>query len=258
MKAVIIEDEKKLRQTIKDFVNEYCPQVVFEGEAETVDEAFKQIMKVQPDVVFLDITLRGSGTGFDVLRMLPEINFEIIFVTGHSHHAIEAITFNCLAYIVKPIDVALLVKAVKDAETKLRDKQTKLFYNNFMNNIATQDISCHKLPVQIGSDWLFIEVSNILRCEVDNQKTSLFYWDESGKKLKKITARGQLKEFEARLSNYEFFRVHSKHLVNTRYVEKYSDVDGGFVKLKNHDRSISVAPLRKRAFLKFMNGKLEK
>ena len=54
---------------------------------------------LKPDLIFLDIEMPDMN-GFDVLASLEHIDFQTIFVTAHSHYAIQAIRFNALDYLV--------------------------------------------------------------------------------------------------------------------------------------------------------------
>ena len=92
LSALIVDDEKKNRESLKKLLNEYCPTVKVLGEADSVDEALLFLNKQKPQLVFLDVEM-PNGTGFDLLRQIENIDFKIIFVTAHSHYAIKAIRF---------------------------------------------------------------------------------------------------------------------------------------------------------------------
>ncbi|AOM78594.1 hypothetical protein BFS30_16245 [Pedobacter steynii] len=51
----------------------------------------------------------GKQTGFDVLKLLPRRNFEVIFVTTYDQYGIQAVKFAALAYLLKPIDIEELI-----------------------------------------------------------------------------------------------------------------------------------------------------
>lgn len=55
-------------------------------------------------MVFLDIGIQ-EGNGFSLLESLPEIHFEVIFVTAYDPYEIQAIKFSALDYILKPTDI---------------------------------------------------------------------------------------------------------------------------------------------------------
>ena len=74
-------------------------------------------------------------TQFFLLEKLPEINFEVIFVTAYDHYGIKAIKFSALDYLLKPIDINELVSAVEKASEKIGLKQeNQLIYHLLQNN----------------------------------------------------------------------------------------------------------------------------
>src|ERR1051325_9333843 len=117
IKAVIIEDEPKNMKILQQMLAEHCPNVNVVATATNVEDGYKVITKKEPDLVFLDVELT-NGTGFEVLKRLPVINFRVVFTTAYEQYAIEAIKHNALDYLLKPIDVEELVQAVKKTSTK--------------------------------------------------------------------------------------------------------------------------------------------
>ncbi|MFN7790926.1 MAG: LytR/AlgR family response regulator transcription factor, partial [Cyclobacteriaceae bacterium] len=65
----------------------------------------------QPDIVFLDIEM-PYGNGFDLLEKANSHTFETIFVTAFGNYAIQALNQSAAYYLLKPIDIDELVKAV--------------------------------------------------------------------------------------------------------------------------------------------------
>ena len=60
-----------------------------------------------------------------------------------------------------------------------------------------------------------------------------------------------LKDFEELLAPYRFFRVHNSHLVNLRYISKFSRSEGGQVVMENGD-VVDVSRRRREEFLKYL------
>ncbi len=65
-----------------------------------------------PDLVLLDIAM-PSGNGFELLNLLPDRNFEVIFVTAYNEYAIKAFRYNAIDYLLKPVDISELIHAVR-------------------------------------------------------------------------------------------------------------------------------------------------
>jgi len=110
LKAIIIEDERNSRELLSNMINNYCEGIQLIGEAVDVESGVKLIQKKLPDLVLLDIEIKG-GTGFDLLDKLRDVPFSVIFVTGYDQYAIKAIKYAALDYILKPIDLRELRSA---------------------------------------------------------------------------------------------------------------------------------------------------
>ena len=65
LKTIIIDDIKPVRVELKLLLEEY-PEIEVIGEAATIDEAVRLVHDSHPDVIFLDIQLKGES-GFDLL-----------------------------------------------------------------------------------------------------------------------------------------------------------------------------------------------
>lgn len=97
IKALIVDDEIQGRTILRNLLQQSLPHIELVGEAGTVTEAARLISVLQPDIVFLDIHMRGE-TGFDLLNALPKIDFDIIFTTAHDQYALKAFRFNAIDY----------------------------------------------------------------------------------------------------------------------------------------------------------------
>lgn len=135
LKAVIVDDEIRSREFLKSLVEEFCSDIKVAGLASSVDEAVILIKTQKPDLVFLDIELQ-TGTGFDVLQQFDEPNFHVVFTTAYDHYAIKAIKFSAVDYLLKPIDVEELEKAVDKAKEKVESNIGKQTINMLLKNLS--------------------------------------------------------------------------------------------------------------------------
>ena len=90
IKTIIVDDEITSRETIKYLIAEYFSHIEISAEAESVDEAVNAITRHKPDLVFMDIEIKG-GTGIQVLKQLTNHDFKLIFITAFNDFAIKAI-----------------------------------------------------------------------------------------------------------------------------------------------------------------------
>ena len=114
-----VPGEAKSRRLLKNLLSTYCENVKVVGEADSVQTGLTIIKEQNPDLVFLDIVLRNDN-GFDILKKIDSINFEIIFTTAHNEYAIKAIRVSALDYLLKPLNVDELTRAVEKVNEKMK------------------------------------------------------------------------------------------------------------------------------------------
>lgn len=232
-KTVIIEDDPLSINDINGKLSKYCSSIDIVGCADSVENAIKTIEDNQPDLVLMDVEIKG-GSGFDILTQLENIDFEVIFITAHSHYAIKAIKFSALDYILKPIDIDEL----KEALLKLRfSKQSNLRINNLKDN------SSDKLALPIDNGFTFIGLDDIIRIQGESNYT-IFYLTDN----KQIIISRTLKEYEELLGEFNFCRVHKKHIINIKHVCSYSKGKGGLATMSD-GFEVAVSVRRKAYFL---------
>ena len=240
LKAIIVEDEETSRDILKNYLQKYCPNVAVLGEASNIDKALELIRNQDLDLVFLDVEM-PYGNAFDLLDKVGDISFETIFVTAYDHYAIEALNAHASYYLMKPISIDDLIKAVdyvtnvKQKENALQD-QVLIPKTNTVNGKIT-------IPQQNGFEVL--ETSNILYCKADDNYTEI-YLNNNKKRLVSKT----LKYFEDILSESGFARIHKSYLVNVNEVTKYLKGKGGCVVLSN-GKQLMVSASKKANLLSY-------
>lgn len=239
--TLIVEDEHMGRIFLKSLIEDYCPQIQVFAEAASIEEAKEAIQKQQPELVFLDIHL-PDGDGFHLLNAFPKREFEVIFTTAHEEHALRAFEHLALQYLLKPVEIAALQAAVSRFEDIWKQRQRNRELNAEIKRKEQQQGRA-KIAIPMRDEILFVSVDDIIRCEADSSYTHIYLSKE-----KHIMASKPLGHYENLLSEYGFFRVHDKHLINLQYVEKYVKGQGGQVLLcENH--SVDVATRRRDSLL---------
>ena len=230
IRGIIVEDEKRSRETLLGMLNRYCRNVDIVAEAESYRSGLEMIRKYQPDVVFLDIQM-PDGSGFRLLEELGEVNFDIIFTTAFDQFAIKAIKYSALDYLLKPIDPEELVDAVKKVESKMSRHGMNDNIRVLLDNIKSKEPDPHKIVLSTSEKIHIIETDQILRCESDNYYTNFFLTDGS-----KILVSKTLKENEEMLGGHNFIRPHKSHLVNVKYIKGFLRTDGGYIEMTDGSR----------------------
>lgn len=224
--AVIVDDEQGNRENLFHMLEDYCPQIKISAICSSVTEARTVLTETKTDILFLDICL-GDKTGFSLLESLPDISFEVIFVTAFDRYAIQAIRFSALDYLLKPIDPEELTHAVDKAVQVILRKQENKRMQNLLANAKTVDRQ-KKIALSVADKIEFVEVGTIIRCESESNYTTFFL--KSGDKL--IVSK-TLKEFDDLLTPHHFLRVHQSHLINLNEIKSFIKADGGYIQMKD-------------------------
>lgn len=115
LRAIIVDDEPAAIRVLLRLLSDH-PRIEVIGAATNAAEARRLIAGTEPDVAFLDVEL-GAETGFDLIEG-PERPKNIVFVTAHPVHAVEAFSVEAADFLVKPIDPARLAETVRRLERR--------------------------------------------------------------------------------------------------------------------------------------------
>ena len=110
LKAMIIDDEPFARDDLRYMLAAH-PDIEVVWEAGKFDEAKKLLAAHRPDVVFLDLQLRG-GSGFDLLPDIRSDTTQVIFVTAHEEYAVQALSADAVDCLLKPVSADCLAEAL--------------------------------------------------------------------------------------------------------------------------------------------------
>lgn len=245
-KALIIDDEQRTRELIAKMIESFEMDIVAIPKGENVKSGLEAIKEIQPDLVFLDIQM-PDGTGFDLLKAIPDKNFEVIFITAHEEFAIKAIKFSALDYILKPVDPEELRAALERAlETMSGDQKQEPQFEALQHNI--QPNQKRRLVLKTQESVHVVELDHIIRCEADRNYTS-FYLTEG----KKILVSRTLKDYETLLAGHNFLRVQQSHLVNLNFVDRYDKGNGGAVVMKDGSE-VPLSPAKRDIFFQILEN----
>lgn len=239
--TLIVDDELKGRQFLKQLTEKFVPRIKIIGEAANAREALVLIESEKPDLVFLDIEMPGQ-TGIEMLRQLHEINFEVVFITAFNRYAVDAFRLGAVDYLLKPVSPSDLQQAVERVEKNLSLRtQQKSKLQDFAQQYGTP---FSKITIPTTSGFEFVDFNEIIFLQSDGNYTSLRL-----KNGKNILATRLLGEFEEILEPHNFFRVHKSYVINLAHIIKYTKGEGGTVRMSDNSE-IDVARRNKESFLK--------
>lgn len=212
IKALLIDDEPSALETLSLMIRRYVPDITGIQLCNDPVKAIGLIRDWKPALVFLDIQM-PAFTGFEMLKRISDIDFEVIFTTAYDQYAVEAIRFSALDFLLKPIDADELKAAVERFKERLNTSgQRQQFYQNLRYNMeAGRDDQ--KLAITNTQGTFFYRIGGISRVEGEGNYSRLYF--DTGNT---VLASKTLKDFEEMLSSHGFVRVHKSHLVNKRFV----------------------------------------
>lgn len=244
IKAVIIDDVQQAIDTLKVDIKDYCPEIELIGEANGVVSGAKLLKEVQPEVVFLDIQMQ-DGSGFDLLEIVPNINFKVIFTTASDAFAIKAFRYSAVDYLMKPVDPDELMEAVKKLKEDNAGQAESL--SLLSDTMKTGQLS-DRIALHTMEKIHITKIEDIIRCESMGNYTQFFFTGNQ-----KLLVTKTLKEFDKLLVEHQFIRVHQSHLINAAQIKEFVKIDGGYI-LMSDGTKVPVSVRKKAAVIKLLEG----
>jgi two-component system LytT family response regulator len=198
------------------------------------------------DLLLSDINMPDVN-GLQFVRDLPDEHPMVIFVTAYKEHAHEGFNLDVVDYLVKPVQISLLVKAVEKA-IRLRNATSTVAERLDTLKQNLKDKALKRIALPVADRLIFVELADIIYLEADSAYTHVILQDGS-----KLLISKKLKEFETVLTdNRNFFRVHRSFLINTDAIKQYIRSDGGSILMSNNT-SVPIARERKEDFQKLID-----
>jgi two-component system LytT family response regulator len=228
LKALLVDDEVNNLDSLEFLIRHDCEGVEVAGKVQSGACARDWLKSHTADVIFLDISMPGEN-GFQFLSSLPAQNFKVVFVTAYNEYALQAIKASAVDYILKPVNIDELQKAVAKVKLAVSNpaagEQNRLLLQHLLETIAKKSPPKKIALPQLGG-ISFIEVDDMVSLQADSNYTIIHMKD-----MHKLVISKTLKDFEDLLDDDQFARIHKSYIVNLKYIKEYSTIDGGIVKM---------------------------
>lgn len=235
IKTLIIDDERLARKGLASLL-QHIPDIEVVGEAANADEALKQIDKLKPDLLFLDIEM-PERTGFDLLEELIDVP-HVVFTTAYNEFAIQAFEVNALDYILKPVSEQRLHEAVQRVRRMITTNQSQPILNDMDEQVFIRD----------GEKCWFVKLADIRLIESMGNYARIYF--DTHKPLIHKT----LNALDERLGGKRFFRANRQQIVNLSYVEKIeSSYNGGFIIFLKDQTRVEISRRQSVKFKEMMS-----
>jgi two-component system LytT family response regulator len=230
LKALLVDDELNNLDNLEFLLHHDCNGIEVAGKVLSATIAREWLESHYADVIFLDINMPGEN-GFQFLDSIKSQNFKIIFITAYNEYALQAIRASAVDYILKPVNIEELQKAVEKVKSLL-DSPVALKQNQVLLEYLLETVKKKSPPTKIALPQLgsirFIEVDDIISLQADSNYAIIHMKD-----MQKLVISKTLKEFEELLDESQFARIHKSYIVNLKYIKEYSTIDGGLVKMSD-------------------------
>lgn len=246
LRALIVDDEFNASSNLHMMIEDFCPELIVLGTANSAAEARQFLENHEVDVVFLDIKMPRED-GFTFLQSLPERSFSVVFTTAHNEFALKAFRADAIDYLEKPISVEDLQKAVKKI-VRLHEGGT----NNMSESEALREFlkdltlfpENEKTSIPTRDGYVVIRNKDILRLEASDSYTNIYLADG-----RRFMSSKNIKVYENNLNKKMFFRTHKSHIINTMYhLNAFSRTDGNFAILSDK----TSVPVSRRKLPEFL------
>jgi DNA-binding LytR/AlgR family response regulator len=229
---LVVEDESIVSKDIQQSLKKLGYNVV--GAASTGEVAVQLAEEKQPDLILMDIMLKGAMSGIDAATEIKEkLNIPVIYLTAYADESTlsKAKITEPFGYILKPFKEIDLHTSIEMAlfkhkkETELR-KERDLLYSLVEN--------------KEGNDILFVKANS----KLVKLNTKDIYFVEALKDYVVIntanaryTIHSTMKDIQAKLSPADFIRVHRSFIVR---IDKIASIDHNNIVIEGDKKVIPI------------------
>ncbi len=219
IKVLILEDEAPARRKFKRFIEELEQPVTVIAELGTITEA-ASFLKTTTDIdlILSDIELQ-DGNVFEVYSNIS-ISCPIIFTTAYNEFLMDAFETNGIEYLLKPFSKERFNKAWNKFLLLRNNSNTNDHILHHLNHFIkdyqpeTQTYK-NRFSITSHSVTYFLNTTDILFFSAE--EGVVFALDHFGKKH--LLNQATLKEIEAVIDPYLFFRINRSELVNKNFIK---------------------------------------
>jgi len=204
-RALVVDDERLARNDLRLLLKNHTNIDVLD-EATNGEEAIALVKKLKPDLVFLDIQMPGMD-GFEVLEHIST-EVKVIFVTAFDEYALRAFEVNALDYLLKPVNAERLQQSIERLDLQPDDQETE------SRELEYHDRLLLKLDTSLG----FLKIATVVCITSAGDYSEVLCTNK-----KKVLVHKSMAEWDKRLPDAFFNRIHRTTIVNMEYVDRLEE-----------------------------------
>ncbi len=236
-KAILIDDEPLALQRLEKLLMLFVKDIDIVAKATNGADAIDIINELKPDVIFLDIQMPELN-GFEVLEKITHQPF-VIFSTAYDEYALKAFETNSIDYLLKPVDVKRLKKAI-DKLKNIKGEKFDDFKLQLQKMLSKVKSSVTRIHVKKGDKIKLLLPEHICFFAADEKYTKVKTFDNS------YLIDKPLSILETELDD-NFVRIHRGVIVNLNFIEEIVRMFKGNYNVKMKDIENTVLPVSRQS-----------
>ncbi|WP_322404372.1 LytTR family DNA-binding domain-containing protein [Massilia luteola] len=231
-RILVADDEPLLRAELVEALERLWPEAGIAAAQDGI-EALRLGREWSPDVAFLDIRMPGLD-GLEVARVFGA-RTHVVFVTAYGEHALAAFDEGAVDYVVKPIAMERLARAVERVRARLANPPPDLA--GLVSKLRPVSREPSWLQATVGNTIHFIDLADVV------------YFCADAKYTRVVTdgleahIRLSLKELADSLDPAAFWQIHRGYMVAVRRIASAARAEDGalWLHLRGHPARLPVS-----------------
>ena len=271
MNALIVEDEPRAQRILENLLRTHFPEVAVTGITASVKETLSWLSSHKADVIFMDVEL-SDGNCFDIFAQAP-VDAQVVMTTAYDSYAVDAFKVNSVDYLLKPVDVDDLRRAVERVQQRLAmpsgntGGKPGVDYSKVQDTFRDLQAEETGLPAVTPAgphrEKFLIRLNDRI-VPVHVHDIAYFYSESKNSYI--VTKNGvtyvlddSLDAIEQGLSQKDFFRISRSCIVAESVIDSASKLLGGRLRLSlvhgvPAETDLTVSRARADAFLQWLEG----
>jgi two-component system, LytTR family, response regulator LytT len=211
MKILIVEDETAAYENLVDILSSMGSDIEITGYTESISQTIKWLKaNPNPDLIFMDIHL-SDGSAFSIFSKI-KLEVPIIFTTAYDEYAIEAFKVNCIDYLLKPIKVEEMKRAL-DKFRKWTQKDI-LNYLTYLTNLTATPRFKDKLLIPVKDQLQPLDLNEVSCFYTSDKNTQIYLKNGKSSPYSKT-----LEQIESTLNPKDFIRANKQFIIARKSVK---------------------------------------
>jgi two-component system LytT family response regulator len=206
--CIVVDDEPQAVDLLTEILAAFYKNIEVINTYTKWTKALAGLRDQSCDILFMDISMQGRS-GLDLVKCFPNLKSEVVFITAHSDHALEAFKLSAAGYIVKPVDETEFVKTMDRVLERVQNK--KLAVKNAAHTMQVQN----KIGIPNNNAIDYINTDEIIYLEAINSYTNVVTGN------RKFISSYNLQKFKLILDHHIFSQVHRSYIINLNYIRRY-------------------------------------